>query len=125
MSSIRHRARPIPGTGKGADGSALTRQRVAAAVGWPFVAALLFAALVVSVMAHTAYYGLIQRYEANLLAPLTLMTPLSAIGFGVALNGETLDGRMIAGAGLALMGVLVVALRARPATPLLAEREQA
>ncbi|WP_366938153.1 hypothetical protein [uncultured Brevundimonas sp.] len=33
MSSIRHRARPMPGTGKGADGSALTRQRVAAAVG--------------------------------------------------------------------------------------------
>lgn len=107
-----------------------TRQwETAAAVGWPFVAALLFAALVVSVVAHTAYYGLIQRYEANLLAPLTLMTPLSAIAFGVALNGERLDARMIAGAALALAGVLVVALRARPASvpgkALLAEREQA
>ena len=97
----------------------------AASIGWPFVAALLFAALVVSVMAHTAYYALIQRYEANLLAPLTLMTPLSAIALGVVLNGERLDMRMIAGAGLALLGVLVVALRARPKTALLAEREQA
>ena len=34
----------------------------AAAVGWPFVAAVLFAALVVSVMGHTSYYGLISRY---------------------------------------------------------------
>lgn len=109
-------------------GSALLEQGQwarATAVGWPFVAALLFAALVVSVVAHTAYYALIQRYEANLLAPLTLMTPLAAIAFGVVLTGETLDGRMIAGAGLALIGVLVVALRARPATALLAEREQA
>lgn len=97
----------------------------ALAIGWPFVAAVLFAALVVSVMAHTAYYGLIQRYEANLLAPLTLMTPLSAIALGVLLNGERLDARMIAGAGLALLGVLVVALRARPKAALLAEREQA
>lgn len=97
----------------------------AAAAGWPFVAALLFAALIVSVLAHTAYYALIGRYEANLVAPLTLMTPLATIAFGVALTGDRLDLRMIAGAGLALLGVLVVALRARPATPLLAEREQA
>lgn len=97
----------------------------AAAVGWPFVAAVLFAALVVSVAAHTSYYALIRRYEANLLAPLTLMTPLATIAFGVALTGDHLDGRMIAGAALALVGVLVVAMRARPRTALLAEREQA
>lgn len=97
----------------------------ATAVGWPFVAALLFAALVVSVVAHTTYYGLIQRYEANLLAPLTLMTPLATIAFGVLLTGDTLTTRMIWGAALALAGVLVVAMRARPATALLAEREQA
>lgn len=97
----------------------------AAAAGWPFVGALLFAALVVSVFAHTAYYSLIQRYEANLLAPLTLMTPLSTIAFGVLLTGDRIDARMLVGTGLALLGVLVVALRARPATALLAEREQA
>ena len=97
----------------------------ATAVGWPFVGAVLFAALVVSVLGHTSYYGLIRRYEANLLAPLTLMTPIFTIAFGVALTGDQLDMRMIAGAMLALAGVLVVALRSRPASPLLAEREQA
>lgn len=81
------------------------------AVGWPFVAAVLFSALVVSVCAHTAYYWLIARYEANLLAPLTLMTPLSTIALGVLITGDTLDARMIVGSVLALLGVLVVALR--------------
>lgn len=97
----------------------------AVAAGWPFVAAVLFAALVVSVLGHTSYYGLIRRYEANLLAPLTLMTPLFTIAFGVALTGDRLDAQMVAGALLALAGVLVVALRSRPKSALLAEREQA
>ena len=81
------------------------------AAGWPFVAALLFSALIVSVCAHTLYYGLIARYEATLLAPLTLMTPLTTIGLGVLITGDQLDLRMIAGAALALLGVLVVAVR--------------
>ena len=35
ISSISQRARPMPGTGKGDEGSTDTRQRVIAAVGWP------------------------------------------------------------------------------------------
>ncbi len=81
------------------------------AAGWPFVAAVLFSALVVSVFAHTAYYGLIKRYEANLLAPLTLITPLSTIAFGIAFTGDHLDQRLIIGSALALLGVLIVAVR--------------
>lgn len=81
------------------------------AAGWPFVAAILFSALVVSVFAHTAYYGLIKRYEANLLAPLTLITPLSTIAFGIAFTGDHLDQRLIIGSALALLGVLIVAVR--------------
>ncbi|MFM5924894.1 MAG: DMT family transporter [Novosphingobium sp.] len=79
--------------------------------GWPFVAAVLYSALVVSVVAHTLYYMLIQRYEANLVAPLTLITPLATIGLGVAITGDSLDGQMVAGTAIALIGVLVVAVR--------------
>ena len=43
----------------------------------------------------------------------------------MALTGDRLDARMVAGAMLALAGVLVVALRSRPKSALLAEREQA
>ena len=87
----------------------------ATAVGFPFVGAVLFSALIVSVLAHTSYYRLIGRYEANLLAPLTLMTPLFTIGLGVLLTGDLIDGRMVAGTMLAVAGVLVVALW-RPST---------
>jgi O-acetylserine/cysteine efflux transporter len=79
--------------------------------GWPFLAVLLFSALIVSVVAHTLYYVLIVRYEANLLAPLTLITPLATIGLGVAFMGDELDTRMSIGAGIALLGVLIVAVR--------------
>lgn len=96
----------------------------AVAAGWPFVAAVLFSALIVSVCAHTAYYGLIARYEANLLAPLTLITPLSTIGLGVLITGDQLDGRMIIGSALALIGVLIVAVR-RSKAPIAETQEHA
>ncbi len=92
------------------------------AAGWPFVAALAFSALVVSVAAHSAYYWLIGRYEANLVAPLTLMTPLATIGFGVWLTNDHIDTRMIAGATLAFIGVLIVALRTKKRGPLAVTR---
>jgi len=80
-------------------------------MGWWFPAAVIFSALLVSVGAHTAYYGLIQRYEANLIAPLTLMTPLSTMALGVLLTGDVIDARMALGTVLALTGVLVITVR--------------
>ena len=87
--------------------------------GWPFVAAVVYSALVVSVLCHTTYYLLIQRYEANLIAPLTLMTPLATIGLGVLITHDYFDVRMAVGAVLALAGVLVIALRRNQVMPLL------
>lgn len=95
----------------------------AGAVGWPFTAAVLFTALVVSIGAHSIYYFLIGRYEANLIAPLTLMTPLGTIALGVLITHDHFDLRMGVGAALAMIGVLIVALRRKPATELLVERE--
>ena len=81
------------------------------AAGWPLVAMVLYSALIVSVFAHTAYYGLIQRYEANLIAPLTLMSPLMAIGFGIWLTNDHFDARMALGTVIALAGVFIIAVR--------------
>ena len=80
-------------------------------IGWPFWAAVVFSALVVSVFGHTAYYWLIQRYEANLISPLTLMTPLATIGLGVVFTHDPFDARMAVGAAVALAGVLIIAMR--------------
>jgi drug/metabolite transporter (DMT)-like permease len=79
--------------------------------GWPLLFATLYSGLVVSVFAHTQYYGLIQRYEANLVAPLTLMGPLFTIGFGIWLTGDDFDLRMGIGTALALAGVFIIAVR--------------
>jgi drug/metabolite transporter (DMT)-like permease len=87
---------------------------------WPFVGAVLFSGLVVSVVAHTAFYGLIQKYEVNLLQPLTLMTPLATIGLGVLITHDAFGPRMMIGTAVALAGVLTIALRRLPSLPLFA-----
>jgi len=78
---------------------------------WPFLGAVLFSGLVVSVVAHTAFYGLILKYEVNLLQPLTLMTPLATIGLGVIITHDPFGPRMAVGTVVALLGVLIIALR--------------
>lgn len=87
--------------------------------GWQFWAAAVYSGLVVSVGAHTLYYALIQRYEANLISPLTLMTPLATIALGVALLGDPFGPRMALGTTIALVGVLIIALRRNQVMPLL------
>ena len=83
----------------------------AVAAGWPFWSALVFSALVVSVGAHTLYVTLLQKYEANLISALILVTPLATIGLGVAVFGDPFGPRMVIGSALALAGVLIIALR--------------
>jgi len=102
--------------------SALTEQgqwTAALAAGWPFLGAVLYSAIIISVLAHTAYYGLIQKYEATLISPLTLLTPLFTIILGVLVTHDHFDARMAVGAALALAGVLIVALRPNHVMPLL------
>jgi len=60
-------------------------------------------------------------HEANLLAPLTLMTPLATIALGVLITHDHFDFRIALGATLALGGVLIVALRRKPAIALLVD----
>jgi O-acetylserine/cysteine efflux transporter len=79
--------------------------------GWPLAAAILFAALVVSVFAHTAYFDILQKHDANLVAPLTLMTPIFTIGLGAWITGDHVGAQLLAGAAIAVMGVMVILLR--------------
>jgi drug/metabolite transporter (DMT)-like permease len=69
--------------------------------------------------AHTGYYFLIGRYEANLISPLTLMTPLATIALGVAIFHDPFGLRTALGTAVALGGVLIIALRRNQVMPLL------
>ena len=78
--------------------------------GWAFMAAVAYTALAVSVFGHTFYFVLIRKYEANLIASLTLMCPLLGIGLGVLITGDHFDLRMGMGTVVVLVGVLMIFL---------------
>lgn len=80
---------------------------------WTGWGAVLFTALINSLLAHTAMFYLIQRYPVTSVAPLTLLSPVFSIAFSVTLLDETLSSRMLVGGAITLVGVFIVAVRDR------------
>ena len=78
---------------------------------WEGWAALFFTTIMSSLIAHTAWYYLVGRYPVTSLSPLTLLSPLFGIFFGVTLLHDQLTARMLAGGTVTLIGVLIVVLR--------------
>ena len=87
-----------------------------AAAPWEIAACVLFAGLIVSVIAHSAYFRLFQQHDANLIVPLTLLTPLLTIAFGAWLTGDEIGWQLLIGGAVALVGVAIIVLR--PSTTL-------
>ncbi len=87
--------------------------QIASAIATPFElgGALLFSGLVVSVFAHTAYFRILQQNEAGVVAPITLLTPIFTILMGAWITGDQIGIVMLAGATVAVGGVLVIAVR--------------
>lgn len=85
--------------------------------GWMVWAASAFAILGVSVFGHSAFYTLLKKYDVSLLSPLTLMTPIWGVIFGIVLLHEPVTLRLILGAIISLSGVLVIALRPNEKMP--------
>ena len=88
--------------------------RQAGLQGW---GALLYSALLASLVAHTAYFALIRRYPVTSVAPVTVLTPLFGVFFSVLLLGDVLDARMVVGGLLTLTGVTVIVVRERKPAP--------
>ena len=85
--------------------------------GWPFMGTLVFTVLLVNVVGHGGFYYLLRRYDASLIAPLTLMAPLIGVICGVLLLGDPVTWQLILGGALALVGVGVVAARRSQTLP--------
>jgi O-acetylserine/cysteine efflux transporter len=79
-------------------------------IGW---GALLFTALGASLIGHNGYYYLLQRYEVTLIAPLSLLSPILGVVFGIWVLGEPLTSRIAIGAAVAFIGVGILALRGK------------
>jgi O-acetylserine/cysteine efflux transporter len=80
------------------------------AVGW---AALLFTAFGASLIGHNGYYYLLQRYEVSVIAPLSLLSPILGVVFGIWVLDEPLTARLMLGATIAFIGVGVLAIRGK------------
>lgn len=78
---------------------------------WEGWAALAFTTVMSSLIAHTAWYYLVGRYPVTSISPITLLSPLFGIFFGVTLLHDQMTPRMLAGGAVTLIGVLIVVLR--------------
>lgn len=85
--------------------------------GWPVWLATVFAVLGVSIFGHGGFYSLIKKYDVSLLSPLTLMTPIWGVVFGIVLLGEALTPSLVVGAAVSLTGVLIIAVRRNRVLP--------
>ena len=74
-------------------------------------ACLLFAGIVVSVGAHSAYFWLLQKYDTNQVVPLTLLSPLFTVALGAWLTNDAVGTQLVVGGLLALAGVAIIVLR--------------
>jgi len=92
---------------------ALESGQVGAFATKPLAAAgcVLFAGLVVSIGAHSSYYRVLRRHDANLIVPFTLLTPLLTIAFGAWLTGDPVGWPLLIGGAIAVGGVAIIVLR--------------
>lgn len=78
---------------------------------WRGWTSLAFTTLMSSLIAHTAWYYLISKYPVTSLSPITLLSPLFGVFFGVTLLNDQLTPRMLVGGAVTLIGVFIVVLR--------------
>lgn len=79
-------------------------------LGW---GALLFTAFGASLIGHNVYFYMLQRYEVSLIAPISLLSPILGVIFGITILDEPLTGRIALGAAIAFAGVAILALRGK------------
>jgi O-acetylserine/cysteine efflux transporter len=82
--------------------------KTAAWIDW---GAVLYVGLGSSMIGHAGMFYLYKHYEVSVMAPLSLLAPISTVMFGVLILGDVMTPRMIIGALVALTGVLIVTIR--------------
>lgn len=83
-----------------------------ASVSWVAWVGVAYAAFISSLLGHGLYYVLMQRYPVAQVTPWLLLTPVVAVGLGIAFWGDDPGPRLFIGGAMVLGGVLGVALRA-------------
>lgn len=95
------------------DGQWLATQQAS----WQAWGAVLFAAVGSSLIGQTAFFYLLKRYPVNSVAPLTVLSTVFGMIAGVLINHDVLTHRMLVGAVLTLVGVVIIELRTQRVLP--------
>lgn len=85
--------------------------------GWLLLATIIFTVVLVNIFGHGAFYWLLRRYDASLIAPMTLMAPLIGVISGVVLLDDPVSWQLVAGGLIAIAGVGIVAARRSKSLP--------
>jgi len=84
-----------------------------AEIRWNFMGAVLYSALLASILAHGSYYWLLKRLPLHTVAPSGLMMTIVTVAAAVVILKEPLTPRLMAGAFLTLSGIAIILIRNR------------
>lgn len=80
---------------------------------WIAWAAIIFGAIVSSIIANAFMFRLVQRYEVSRTTPYLLMTPVVSFVLAALVLGDSITPQILIGAGLTMVGVVLVAVAER------------
>ncbi len=83
------------------------------AVSWQGWAAVAYTTVMASLVAHTIFYYLVQRYPVTSVAPVTTLSPVFSVVFAVLLLGDELTPKIALGGAVTLVGVFIITMRER------------
>ncbi|MGV8833153.1 MAG: EamA family transporter [Devosia sp.] len=81
---------------------------------WGDAALIAFLAYPATLLGMAIWSWLMAQHPASVVAPFTLLVPITGLGSGYLVLGETITPIEIAGAGLVIAGLMVTLLRPRP-----------
>jgi O-acetylserine/cysteine efflux transporter len=88
----------------------LENDQVAAlqAADWRAWGAIVYMAVGASIVAYGLWYHLIRKHAMNSVVPLTLLSPVLAVGLAIPLLGEALNANVVIGGMVTLAGVAMI-----------------
>ncbi|TQV87291.1 DMT family transporter [Aliikangiella coralliicola] len=71
------------------------------------IIAIIYLGIFGSLIGFVAYYYILQKLAASVVALITLMTPVLALAIGAYFNDETISYKLVAGAGFVILGLIL------------------
>ncbi|WP_462381450.1 EamA family transporter [Pseudomonas sp. Marseille-QA0892] len=85
-------------------------ERIATAIvniGWNSIFALVYLAFMATILGYSLWSGLLSRYPAGKVAPLSLLVPVVGLASAALLLGEELSEQQWVGGGFVMVGLLI------------------